>query len=405
MSIKTSNFSSTMQCFMNAVVDPFGTNCPAVVPDDYHKETVSLTDWIDVQGLNVTIYTSTNYFVQGVMIFPTIGTNRFTGVAFNSSLYSMQVLPLLGNGNAVIGANTNTQYNSLNFANIEQITGNTYGKDYAQALVESYRIFSMGIRLWPAIELITDSTTLAVSMFYGGSLALNDILRQLDLGSSANMWQLLRQSEYIHEYTNSAGVTARLDPFEDKRYLAMRTLDEWSSDISYDGANLMVPVVAAYFTTAVEYTTGTGPPADVSNSFPVRFMSQAWIEGRLVQPTPIFAVPSPVDLAYDDVTKLISADKETYPLVVEGHSFKSFVGGLGRLTNVLSKTLKASSKLLPANYQSIGHLAAEGLGLASGAMIKYGKSNKKKKKKKPKANSKQPKGKSLGMTYRPKKTQ
>jgi hypothetical protein len=341
MTDSSSSMSVPMKDFLDAVTNPFTANRPAQVPDGYNHHTICLQDWID--NLAVTVDAPDLASISGIAFFLMVGNNSLMSFIVNGNdnpLYTVVVMPITANG-IIQTNNANTGLTNYYSANYEQITGSAIGHDSELSLVDSFRMFGAGIRVWPTIEMITSSETLAVSQYYAGLMTPTAITKSADLAT--NFYNIVRQSEYIEEFTNSQGCCVRLDPFSLPNYLEMRSLQNWSEIENFDTSLMEFPLIVVRFT------------QNVSNgdTLPIKFMSQYWLEGSLVQPTPIFTSQAPYDMEYPMITKLIANSPETYPLVVQGHSFKSFLKGVGKVGQLVSKAALVSSHLAPAKYTKV----------------------------------------------------
>lgn len=338
-----SNFviSSPMKDFMDAVTNPFGATRPAQVPDGYNHHTICLSDWVD--NLSVTVDCPDSAVISGIAFYLMVGQNDLTGqLVFGAEhpLYTIVVMPITSAGliqsnNSVTGL---THYYSANYS---QITGSTTGSNSENSLVDSLRIFGAALRIWPTIEMITSSDTLAVSQYYAGLLTPNTILKCYDTAS--NFYNVIRQSEYIEEFTNSQGCCCRLDPFGLENFLTMRSLENWQEIQNFDTSLANFPLIVVRFTQNV----GNG------DTIPIKLMSQYWIEGQLVQPTPIFTQQAPYDHEFSQICKILANSPETYPIVEKGHSFKSFLKTASKLSGLVSKVANASSHVLPADLARV----------------------------------------------------
>lgn len=348
-SYSNSVLSEPLTAFLDAVTNPFGATRPCQVPDGYNHHTMCLTDWIDALSISINCPTLAN--ISGVAFYFMVGQNELTddldNVGTNGDpLYCVVVMPIDSNG-IIQTNNAATGLSVLLSANYAQISGDAYGHVSSNALVTCLRLFGAGLRLWPTIEMITSSDTLAVTNYYGGLMCPEDIHKCVNDGS--NFYNILRQSEYISEFTNSQGITTRMDPFGLENYMTMRSLDNWGNINNFDTSLMNFPIVVARFTQTVNN-------GDIA---PIKFMSQYWLEGQLVQPTPLFASQNPFDLEYGTITKIVSHSPDVYPFVVQGHSFKSFLKNVGRVSKLVATTANVSSKLLPQRYANIATKVAK----------------------------------------------
>jgi len=353
-----------MKVFIDAVVAPFSATRPAQIPDGYNHHTICLQDWIDQLAIGVDAPNLAN--IGGMAFYLMVGQNIFTSKIVSSSdkpTYVIVVMPIDANGviqtnNAVTGLST------LYFTNYQFINGSATSINIDNALVDSFRLFACGMRLWPTIEVITSSDTLAVSNYYAGLITPSSMFKCVD--EANNFYNVLRQSEYIEEFQNSQGASVRLDPFSYPDYLTMRTLSNWQSIDNFDTSLMEFPIIVARFTKTVV-------DGDIA---PIKFMAQAFLEGQLVQPTPLFTAQAPYDLEYGLITKLVANNPDTYPIVSKGHTFKSFLKGVNKVSGLVRKAANVSSGLLPAKYSNYAKQVAN---VAATAQSLTGKNKAKKK--------------------------
>jgi hypothetical protein len=328
---KLGEISKCSEVFFDAVINPFGAELPAQVPDAYHHLTMCLIDWIDLMSVSLSI-PSGGSPAGGVAFMFVAGGNDLTEVStLAAQTYGIVVMPLNEDGGIMTNSG-GTQITMLVPTNYQVINGTGNGQSMVNALVDSFRIFSTGIRLWPTIEIITDSETRAVASYYAGLITPNTVRKAFN--DESNFYDVMRQSYYVEMYQNSQGCTVRMDPFDEKRFLDMKTLYNWSNMTSFDTSNIAFPIVAAQFTSA-DYEDGS--------VLPVRFMSQHWLEGQLVQPTPLLPTPSCNDLNFWTLAQTITDNPKDFPIVVEGHSFPSIVTKTKKFLPLIDKALKDSS--------------------------------------------------------------
>jgi len=340
--------SLPMKCFLDAVVNPFTADRPCQVPDGYTHRTIPLQDWNDYESMVTNSPQGT--VVGGQLLMLCVGQNELTAQAFtNVNTYTVLCIDIDNNG-LLLFDNTGVGFPTLPTANYAAINGAAPGINVDTALVDSFRLFAAGLRVLPKIELITDSTTVAVSQYYAGLATPNSINKAYNHGE--NIFDVVRQSTFIQQFQNSTGASVRLDPFDFSRFLDMRTLANWSNIINFDTSFMLFPTIAILYTFPI-----TNPTPYVGQSVPIRFQSQMWLEGQLVQPTPIFSTQSPMDMAYETIVKSIAYQPETYPIVTQGHSFTTIFNKVGTIVRSVGAALQMSSAIMPPPYRDLVNTA------------------------------------------------
>jgi hypothetical protein len=254
---------------------------------------------------------------------------------------------------------------------------------YASAL----RVFAGGLKVLPTIETITSSDTTAVLNYWGGLMTPGDLNNILDgpvvlnavdevksqstysssqhfnftpvsnqptlpmlppkmkpltrsnrhdrlnrlqrrllrnigaLNPGTDVASFARNCKEVQEYPNCEGVTVRYDPFQFEEQLEMYNVERIQNSSSAKSSNrtdhIPFPFVLCEFTLPI--TSSLIDPV----AMPIKVFASFWLETELIEPTPIFSTLSPVDLNFDKV-RAIAGNVIEYPVVTQGHSFKSF---------------------------------------------------------------------------------
>lgn len=235
-----------------------------------------------------------------------------------------------------VGATNNARYFMQTFVNYATINGFNAGYDYEQSMITAFRLISAGIRFLPTIELITDSSTVAVSKFYGASLSPATLYRCGEQGE--DIFTILRNSPDYIEYPNKDGVSGRVQPYQDQilNMTKMNALETYSAqaDTSEDTSAIYFPVLVARFTAPISLSTlGTV-------SLPVRPYCRVILESILNLPTPIISDKTNLDPRWCDKLKMFQFDTNKYPVIVKGHTFERVLKTVDAISNVNSNLAK-----------------------------------------------------------------
>lgn len=323
--------------FLEAVTNPFGCTYPARVPDRFASRTVSLTDYN--YQVNYTANFDGGGTVNGLflMIVPC-----YTSLLASYTIYSPTAIYqciMCPTYNGILQPNTGS-IGTLIGVNHEAIVGSATSYNVLNSLIESLRIFGAGMRVWPKLEYVTDSSSLYVTGYYAGLIKAIDVENKVAAGASIET--IVRNSENLQVYANSQGASVRLNPFVLNNYLGMRTLLDSATGNTFDGSDMSLPFI--YVTINQEINDGT--------PFPFYISVQWWIEGVLKQPTPIYSSASPVDLEFDRVSGIM-CDTDAYPITAPGHSFKKFRAAVGAFNKAANTALQYSSLLAKGKYIDI----------------------------------------------------
>lgn len=305
----------TSRPFVSAVLDPFGADAPAFVPDLLHNNSICLTDTYETVPISAAAGAAA---CDTVLIFMRTGYSKFYNDQTQTNpdmLYTLSVLMLDSSGNV-------DNYYNFELTNYQTIFNSVDGIPTATALVAAYRIFAMGLRVLPSVEIVTNSAAPYVLYYIGGQFKLDDLEAALEQNSS--VITLVRNSPYSDMFANNEGCTARYNPFQLETQLSLHD----STATMVNTGCLEMPCVLVKFSQAI----------DSGGLFPIRVDCRVWLEGILKQPTPIYSTSSTPDPYYPQLRAILSASSDTLPLVTKGHTFEGIddavqdlVGIAGRL--------------------------------------------------------------------------
>lgn len=314
-----------MRKYLDLVVNPIDATQPAQVPDLTQFNSLCMTDYTDVHA--PTNNTSGNCF--GALIFI---TNNFSTAQQNYGSdkglpYSVNVAPLSGAGQIIL--DDDSEWTTYKLANTDSI----FGTGVSDSLIDQYRLIAAGLRVLPTIETVTDTTITYISYAMGGQLSM------LEIGNAAtnslNIFAMVKSSPCAKSFSNNQGVSVRLDPFQAEEQLAMLPITYVGSSVKpYD--NFKMPCVAVAFSQAVA----------AAAAMPIILHGQAWLEGVVRQPSPLYAQQSPVDTEWNKVRSIMSQCNDAYPLVASGHSFAAILAAAPLFIDSAIRILGSSSKLV-----------------------------------------------------------
>jgi hypothetical protein len=347
--------SPETKAFLDCIVNPLDCQTPAQVPDIYTGSTVCMTDWTDtISPVNTSVLVPAG----GLFMVQVSGSCDMRGiwpVAFGAERwYGVYGWYFDSNGVAISDALFATQPVNENFIDgVDPTTATPVNLD--AAFMAAGRVFGMGFRVLPTVEMVTDTTVNYLQFIVGGQLTPGEIFDAYNDGSL--IFDMVKNSRGSQMYANNQGVCVRYDPFQREDQLEMMGTDKiMTTDRPVDG--LHFPCVAIKFKDLIA-------PGSVASA-PLTIADRYWIEAVPKQPTPIYAQRSPTDLLYPQLRMLMAGGCERHPLVTKGHSFASFVSAAPSFLRTVAGVLQGTSSI----------------GKAVGGVVRMFKGKKKKKKKK-----------------------
>lgn len=339
------------RAFINAVVSPFEADLPARVPDLESLQSVCFRDAVEITPINnFWDGVSPGVAINGVLLFSSYGwtqmKNTFCDGTSDNSVYHSGMIGFDTNGNPLF-LNTTNFYFSFLTQNYDVIFGNGGGglPVAGTALVQAHRVISHGLRVLPAIEMVTDTTIPYVSYYISGQPTATELQQWMN-GSLVDIRTLVKNSPYADVFGNSDGTCNRYDPAQKNNLFQTIQLDNWANQAMRKD-DVRMPAIAIQFSQPIAF----------NDALPIIIHSQWWLECELRQPTPIATSPSPVDPAFDHVMYVLSTSDEIYPIVTKGHSFKTFSSRLNSFLKQANETLYSSSSL-------VGNLTRLGVGVS-----------------------------------------
>lgn len=380
------NFNSQIQSVVNDMKEydaitplldcinrPFDYHPDGRVPDGNPNHTIQLIDYYDDNGVfspAISNATSITYNFDAVGVYYTYGQNIVRSQTYDLTTMDVRtgqdygpiyfflsadgsITPIEAQAVSNPSVVQTASFWSNDPVNMNQILGANTGSDTNTSLTTALRLLSAGIRLWPTIELVTDSSTLAVSRYYGCSIAPSSV--ENALSDSSNFYTVMRNSPAYTEFTNSQGISGRVNPLQEGSPLNMMALNglQVISDTNFDLSGMYFPCLVARLTSQVSDVNANNQIA-----FPVRSFFRTVLEGSLTQPTPLQATRVPYEPGWQDKVHHFSYRSDLYPVIVSGHSFKNVSAAIARImgknremANILNEARSALS-LMKKTYNA-----------------------------------------------------
>lgn len=359
-----------MAKWVNTMTNPFGSDCGCQIPDDVVANTMVFKDYVAIGEYGY--YGATNdlggdsaedpgvpgstsgicfFLIPGAAEINTYYSSTYSNTDGSDTYYGYwHVGVALINSSGYLSGVNDSQYfyNVVPQSNEYLIFNQAAAND---SLVSTLRISSCGFRVWPRIQMITDSSTLAIATIQAGSMSMDAFFTDFFVSTGRkSIYSGVNTNPNFKTYDNSQGVTCRFNTLQGNnyRYYNMKTQNTWSNQDNFlDAQN--IPIVVINFTQSI---TGTIPSEDTVpydttffNNLPIYFQDVFWLEGSPQVPTPLMPTKSPIDYGFDSVAKSIMASGDMFPTVTEGHSFRSFSKKLGKFTKHASNFVGRASLL------------------------------------------------------------
>jgi hypothetical protein len=337
--------STQMNRYISAVVDPFGASEPATIPDTMNDNSLCLRDNYESGSL-------TNVFdgtIQGALFWVSFGYTSLQNQAGTSTTvsYSLCAIGVDTNSNAIMLASGKyQQYPLLNYSTIN----GSATVDLSASLVSAMRLISVGLKILPLIEYVTDPTQIYLSYIIGGQPSANDILQAI--GGGVNIEQLIKNTKGAQVYPNNEGCCTRYDPFQADHQNDMKPLSQQvNASNNWDG--IKVPAIFVKFSNSVTAST----------ALPLIITCQFWLEGVLRQPSPIYSEESESDPQFPLMKSIMSHPCDDHPYVTKGHTFKKFNPNSRGFLKTLAYAFRASSYIpgLPSGVPQVLRSVAKGV--------------------------------------------
>ncbi len=324
--------NSSTNDFLEVVIDPFGSKKPAQVPDLCQLNSLCLTDYYELTSAN-------NYSavaISGALFWVDLHYTTFKNSSSNHNglVYSLNYAPILSTG--LLQLSAGNQYASLGTQNQATIIGSQFSIATITALITSLRLMSMGLKVLPTIEQVTNTTVNYITYAIGGQLSMQELGNAYTNGS--NIYDLIKNSPCAQVFGNNEGVCVRYDPFQNEQQLNMINLVQ-ANNVSLVWDWYKLPCIAVNFSQSIA----------ASGAMPVIVHSQFWLEACLKQPTPIYSQQSPVDPNYPMIRSIMSGCTAAAPLVTKGHSFPTLTSILPLISKFGAALLRGASDVLDPN--------------------------------------------------------
>lgn len=346
-----------LTALLDCINRPFDYHPDGRVPDGNPNSTLQLIDYYDDNGVSTPILSTNNnppdivFDAVGVMycygqnLVRNITYDTYTCTQRNNALYGPiyffidntgAILNMWGISGDGLATAQQAMFWSNDPVNMEQIVGLVNGTDSGVSLINAMRVLSAGVRFWPTIELVTDSTTVAISRYYGCQMTATSLFNNAD--QQKNMYTVMRNSPSYNEFPNSKGISGRFQPCQQGSILNPLNLNTIENifDDNLLTNGMYFPVLLARLTIDQSVTSND----NTNLTFPVRSYFRTILEGSLNQPTPLQSTRVPFLPEWEDKVKHFSYRNDLYPSIVSGHSFKMVERAVVKLLGKNSETAK-----------------------------------------------------------------
>jgi len=325
--------------FLEQTNRPFDFVENAMIPDGYPIPITRLIDFDDRNGFVLPSSNTSTVSVAYVGFILSYGTNDiggncdyFSSTASTGSIATPIYAPIwfFCDSNCVIqdwatGVVTGpwSTYGTQNYDNICGATFNT-GVNTDVSLASSLRMISAGIRIWPQIELATNSSTLYVAQYYGCSILMKNLAALYD--NATSVVSAMKESPDFNQFSNSEGMCARIDVAQSAPINPVKFYDLDSlNNINLNTNGVMFPLVLVQLSAPQTWTTTQTLPIPINCRFQYNF------ESILSKPTPIVSILAPLSLDWEKCLQVLQYMKDDFPLIVQGHSFAKFAKTIGKV--------------------------------------------------------------------------
>lgn len=366
-------YEDSVSALINTINRPFDFHPEGRVPDGNPNMTMQMADYYDDNGAATPLLQTGNTLsLDAIGVMYTVGINNVRNITYDINscttrdnqfygpIYffidqSGTVVQFPGISDDGLDTKEDAYFWSNDPVNIKQLVGSYNGFDAANAMTNAIRVLTAGVRFWPTIELVTDSTTIAVSRYYGCQMTPQSLANAKTNGD--NIYSIFRNSPSYHEYTNSEGISGRFQPCQQGSIFRPLHLNQFNSFLnnatSTDG--VYFPALLARLT----YTQSLVGNDETAYTFPVRSFFRSLLECSLNQPTPLQPSRVPYVPDWEDKVQHFTYRNDLYPSIVSGHSFKAVekavVAVLGKNSEAVRMLAEARSALknLRQSYNSI----------------------------------------------------
>lgn len=333
--------------YLDMVSNPFSVEQISRKPDNIVNPSVVLKDYVQSSQLSLHVAADNlpDTLLYGVFIFFQYGYTimQENSLEPNTDPYNIWIVGENSDG-LLCSANTGNDIGQvLDFANKGQVAN----------LASGIRPLALGMRALPTIEMITDSSTDAVEYFWGGFATVEQIYTNFWTDQTQQpVMSMIQNTQSPKQFANKDGCSVRLSPCNP-------TLDEYATlqalkTESVDYSGVPVPFIFAHFNHGLTGTLDTDTN-ERTFTIPVYFDSMLYLETQLQFPTCLFPTRSPCDPDWVKICMMINAatNSGVLPLVTEGHSFKTIIQNMPKLTNFARRFFNFGSEIIdPINAVS-----------------------------------------------------
>lgn len=328
-----------MTKYLCLVGDPFGCGIIARPPDSRRDYTMVMQDFyrqtvVSVDAYNLGAQGTANHNAYGLFIMWVWGYNI---------LNSNSVYPFSWDGTVIAGVVNSGGYlcttdgvSTINY--FDGVNSTELGN-----LSTAIRPIAAGLQVWPTIEEVTNSSTVAIQDIWTGFMQPKVLFESFWEGGNPIDSYIANLMNTQH-YSNRQGASARYNPFQ-QPLLELLTYQQ-ANTIAYDRGQCYFPYIYIRLNNPLPGNTSSTVDTFV---FPIEINARWYVEATLGFPTPLFPTPSPVDPDFEKIAAAINgAPNELFPYFTEGHSFSSFLKKIPNFLNYLGKFLRFGSDAVAA---------------------------------------------------------
>lgn len=324
-------------CLVDAITNPLSHVEPCTIPDGGNLPVLPLVDYYAASQVAVTVLAPATHpdaigFLMYIGYGPSYSFYNITNASttLTPGNYYLACIPITAAGAAI--KDSASRGSSLVYQNAVTIIDNS--------LCKGYRLLAGGVQLLPVIETVTSTAGQYITKYYSACLCQRDLNRWF--ASTTSLVSLFEAARDFKSYSNCDGTCIRYDPLQYEKQLTWFTPVELTDIDRFNNDNLFWTCCYVEFATAI---TPVLSGSDYIYTFPVRCYSKLWLEGQLVQPSPIIGKLPSIDEHWKDILFSMKRMNDLFPCNTTGRSFQPFASKARKFYNYISSILQASSKL------------------------------------------------------------
>lgn len=343
--------SPSLSRFLNTVVNPFGSS-GALIPDHWVGYSVIMKDYVPQQQLSIiSSLADTGGSIQSVVLFLMPGkpmaNNYYSSAQSNYDLSDTDYSYWhLGCASVTDGTMDRVKDSVQAYGVVPSATESTIFNTVIpeNSLAQGGRVASYGLKVWPIIETITSSDTVAIATIYAGQMSVAQFTQDFIAyaGSQKPVLQGIESNPDFKTYSNSEGCTVRVNTLQDG-FLDFKTQYQWLNSNVAAVDQYTIPIVYITFTAPIDASSTT--ETYCTYDLPIYVETVTWLESQLQVPTPLTPNKSPIDVGYNHIRSVVLSQSNQYPTIVSGHTFENFTRIFKRSVNTVRRIANRASKI------------------------------------------------------------